>query len=126
MEQVTRIKATPAAMELIADLRARFGELVFHQSGGCCDGSSPMCFEQGDFKTGYNDIGLGHIDGIEFWMSGDQFEYWQHTELTLDVVAGRGSSFSIEIPTEKRFMIRSRIFTDEESERLEPVFRRED
>jgi len=85
-----------------------------------------MCFQKGDFKIGYSDVGLGHIEDIEFWMSKDQFEYWQHTELTLDVVKGRGSSFSIEIPTGYRFLIRSRLYSDEEIKQLEPVFFKED
>lgn len=121
-----RVLATEAALELINALKDQFGELVFHQSGGCCDGSSPMCFQKGDFKIGYSDVGLGLIDGCEFWMSKDQFEYWKHTQITLDVVNGRGSSFSIEIPTGKRFMIRSVLFTEEEIRQLEPLFYKED
>ncbi|RKR83663.1 hypothetical protein BDD43_3877 [Mucilaginibacter gracilis] len=116
-----RVLVTPAASGLIAQLKSRFGSLMFHQSGGCCDGSSPMCFEKGDFILGGSDVKLGNVDGCEFWMSKDQFEYWQHTQLTLDIVQGRGSSFSIEIPTGFRFMIRSRIFTDDEMNDLEPV-----
>lgn len=118
---VQRILITLAASGLIADLKKRFGELMFHQSGGCCDGSSPMCFEKGDFKLGGSDVKLGDIDGCEFWMAKDQFEYWQHTQLTLDIVKGRGSSFSIEIPTGYRFMIHSRLFTDDELADLQPV-----
>ncbi len=116
-----RIAATPEATELINDLRQRHGELMFHQSGGCCDGSQPMCFEKGDFKVGESDVYLGDIDGCAFFMSRDQFEYWQHTHLTLDVTKGRGSSFSLEIPLGVRFMIRSQLFKDDELERLEPV-----
>lgn len=123
---IQRVLATEAALELINALKDQFGELVFHQSGGCCDGSSPMCFQKGDFKIGYSDVGLGLIDGCEFWMSKDQFEYWKHTQITLDVVNGRGSSFSIEIPTGKRFMIRSVLFTEEEIRQLEPLFYKED
>ncbi len=123
---IQRVLATVAALELINALKDQFGELVFHQSGGCCDGSSPMCFQKGDFKIGYSDVGLGLIDGCEFWMSKDQFEYWKHTQITLDVVNGRGSSFSIEIPTGKRFMIRSVLFTEEEIRQLEPLFYKED
>lgn len=122
MEKTKRILATDAALELIGELESKFGELLFHQSGGCCDGSSPMCFQKGDFRIGYSDVGLGHVAGYEFWMSKDQFEYWQHTQLTLDVIPGRGSSFSIEIPTGKRFLIRSRMFTELESNNLEPLF----
>jgi uncharacterized protein len=123
---IARIAATTAAIHLINDLRARFGPLVFHQSGGCCDGSSPMCFEKGDFRIGSSDVCLGLVDGIEFWMSKDQFVYWQYTHLTLDVVPGRGSSFSIEIPTGFRFIIRSRVFTGEELANLEPVHFKDD
>ncbi|OOQ62047.1 DUF779 domain-containing protein [Mucilaginibacter pedocola] len=118
---VKRVLVSPEASTLIAELKTRFGELMFHQSGGCCDGSSPMCFEKGDFKLGGADVKLGEIDGCEFWMSKDQFEYWQHTQLTVTIVKGRGSSFSIEIPTGYRFMIQSRMFTDDELADLEPV-----
>jgi uncharacterized protein len=122
MENVKRILATDLALELIAKLQREFGELMFHQSGGCCDGSSPMCFQKGDFKIGSSDVRLGQINDIEFWMSKDQFEYWQYTQLTLDVVKGRGSSFSIEIPSGNRFIIRSRIFNDQELKHLEQLF----
>lgn len=117
-----RVLATPAAIRLIRELKAEFGELLFHQSGGCCDGSSPMCFQKGDFRIGSSDVGLGDVDGVPFWMSKDQFEYWQHTQLTLDVVEGRGASFSLEIPRGKRFMIRSRLFTEEEANDREELF----
>jgi uncharacterized protein (DUF779 family) len=122
MKSIKRILVTEAGIELIKQLQLKFGELLFHQSGGCCDGSSPMCFEKNDFKMGGSDVGLGTIEGCEFWMSKDQFEYWKHTQLTLDVVKGRGSSFSIEIPTGNRFMIRSRMFNDDELKNLEPLF----
>jgi len=121
METVKRILVTQEALALVEELKHEFGDLVFHQSGGCCDGSSPMCFQLGDFKTGYSDVRLGFVAGFEFWMSKDQFKYWKHTQLTLDVVPGRGSSFSIEIPKGKRFLIRSRLFTDEEANRLDPL-----
>jgi len=116
-----RIAATREAIDLINNLRNRHGELMFHQSGGCCDGSQPMCFEKGDFKVGESDVYLGDIDGCAFFMSRDQFEYWQHTHLTLDVTKGRGSSFSLEIPLGVRFMIRSRLFGEDELQGLEPV-----
>jgi len=121
MENITRIAATLTAIDLIKQLRAAHGDLMFHQSGGCCDGSQPMCFEKGDFKVGGCDVYLGDIDGCAFFMGRDQFEYWQHTHLTLDVTKGRGSSFSLEIPLGLRFMIRSRLFSDEEAELLVPV-----
>lgn len=106
---------------MIASLKAVHGELMFHQSGGCCDGSQPMCFVKGEFRLGYSDVCLGEVDGCEFWMSRDQFEYWQHTHLTLNVVEGRGASFSLEIPTGKRFVTESRLFTASEAENLVPV-----
>lgn len=112
--QIQRILATDKALELIEKLQIQFGQLMFHQSGGCCDGSSPMCFVKGDFKVGNSDVCLGEIAGCRFFMSADQFEYWKHTQLTLDVTPGRGSSFSLEIPLGVRFYIHSRIFTDEE------------
>lgn len=121
MQQIPRVKATAAAQDLIHILRKKHGPLMFHQSGGCCDGSQPMCFEKGDFRVGSSDVCLGEIDDCEFWMAKDQFEYWQYSELTLDVTKGRGSSFSLEIPLGFRFMIRSRIFTDEELAHLTPL-----
>ena len=121
MIMTKRVSITPAAEKVINDLRGRFGELMFHQSGGCCDGSSPMCFEKGEFKIGSSDVKIGEIYGCEFFMSIDQFEYWKHTHLTLDVTPGRGSSFSLEIPMGIRFIIRSRLFTDDELNDLEPV-----
>jgi uncharacterized protein (DUF779 family) len=118
---IKRVLVDPEASALIAQLKEHFGDLMFHQSGGCCDGSSPMCFEKGEFKLGGSDVKLGEIDGCEFWMSKDQFEYWQHTQLTIGITKGRGSSFSIEIPTGFRFMIHSRLFGDDELGELEPV-----
>lgn len=117
--EVKKILITEAAIDVIDQLKDRFGPLMFHQSGGCCDGSSPMCFEDGDFKIGDSDILLGHIYGCPFYMSKDQYEYWKHTQLTLDVTPGRGSSFSLEIPMGVRFLIRSRLFTMEELETLQ-------
>lgn len=119
MEEVERIGVTQEALEVIDQLRNRFGPLMFHQSGGCCDGSSPMCFEDGDFKVGESDVKLGEVDGCPFYMSRDQYEYWKHTHLTLDVTKGRGSSFSLEIPMGIRFIIRSRLFTEEEMKILQ-------
>lgn len=126
METINRINATENAFALIRRLKQEHGELVFHQSGGCCDGSSPMCFPKGEFLIGYSDVCLGEVDGVEFWMSQDQFEYWKHTHLTLEVVPGRGSSFSLEIPLGKRFIIQSRLFTEAEFASLAPVRYRED
>lgn len=118
---VKRVLITQEAIALVNKLKSQFGPLMFHQSGGCCDGSTPMCFEKGDFKIGGSDVKLGTIEDCEFWMSRDQFEYWEHTQLTVDVTAGRGSSFSIEIPSGMRFLIRSRIFDEAELKDLEPV-----
>jgi uncharacterized protein (DUF779 family) len=121
MEYVKRVTMTLAAEQLVQQLREKHGELMFHQSGGCCDGSQPMCFEKGDFIIGSSDVCLGMVAGCEFWMSKDQFEYWQYTQLTIDVTPGRGSSFSIEIPLGVRFVTQSRMFTNEELQVLEPV-----
>ena len=92
---------------------------MFHQSGGCCDGSAPMCYPRGEFLIGDQDVLLGEIGGQPFYMGAAQFEYWRHTHLTIDVVPGRGAGFSLEAPTGNRFMIRSRLFTDAETLRLE-------
>jgi len=114
MEKLSRVAASPKAIEVIHTLKKRFGPLMFHQSGGCCDGSQPMCFEAGDFKTGESDVLLGYIEDCPFYMNRDQFEYWKHTHLTLDITEGRGSSFSLEIPMGLRFIIKSRLLTEEE------------
>ncbi len=116
-----RVLISDEAQKVLAQLKDRFGPLMFHQSGGCCDGSQPMCFEQGDFKLGQSDVCLGEIAGCEFWMSKDQQEYWQYTQLTIDIVPGRGSSFSLEIPMGLRFITKSRLFTDEERMDLVPL-----
>ncbi|MET3804305.1 uncharacterized protein (DUF779 family) [Nakamurella sp. UYEF19] len=119
--QQTRIGLTEAAARLLLKMTDRHGPLMFHQSGGCCDGSSPMCYPDGDFLTGDADIHLGDlpVPGLErpvpFWMSVAQYEYWKHTYLTVDVVPGRGSGFSVEAPEGVRFMIRSRLMTDDEA-----------
>ncbi len=112
--EIQQVLATGAALELINKLKGRHGDLMFHQSGGCCDGSSPMCYPRGEFLLGDNDVRLGEIGGAPFYMSRSQFEYWKHTQLTVDVVPGRGGMFSLEGPEGLRFFIRSRIFTDDE------------
>jgi uncharacterized protein len=122
METVPRITATLDALDLIDELIAIHGPLMFHQSGGCCDGSQPMCFAKGEFRVGYSDVCLGLVAGIEFWMSKDQFEYWKHTQLILDVTPGRGSSFSLEIPLGKRFFVRGRVYEAQELARLAEVY----
>lgn len=115
----SRVDVTPAAADLIRSLRGRHGPLMFHQSGGCCDGSAPMCYPAGEFRTGGSDTHLGDlvVDGepVPVWMSAKQFAYWRHTHLTIDVVPGRGGGFSLEAPLGVRFLIRSRLLTDEES-----------
>jgi uncharacterized protein (DUF779 family) len=118
MKNIPRVKVTDAAKKVINELRSKHGELMFHQSGGCCDGSSPMCYEDGDFLVGSADVWLGEIDGCDFYMAKDQFEYWKHTELTIDITEGRGASFSLEIPMGIRFVTKSRVFSLEETENL--------
>lgn len=118
---LTRVDVTDAAADMLRHLATSYGQLMFHQSGGCCDGSSPMCYPVGMFRVGASDILLGtlHVDGtypIEVYMSRSQFEYWKYTFLTIDLVDGRGSGFSIEAPEGKRFMIRSRLLDDSELE----------
>ena len=109
-----RVQVTPQAIAIIEKLRARHGDLLFHQSGGCCDGSTPMCYPLGEFRVGAQDVLLGEIDGCPFYIGAAQFEYWQHTQLTIDVVPGRGGGFSLEAPHGVRFLTRSRVFTDAE------------
>ena len=111
---VSRVEATEAARSFIAEIKADHGEIMFHQSGGCCDGSSPMCYPKGEFRVGSHDVNLGSIDGVEVWISGPQFETWKHTQLILDVVPGRGGMFSLDNGRERRFLVRSRVFTDDE------------
>ena len=121
MARVTRVSATAAALQLIERLQAKHGALLFHQSGGCCDGSSPMCFPRGEFRIGDADILLGQIGGQPFYMSKAQFDYWMHTHLIIDVVPGRGGMFSLEGPEGLRFLTRSRLYTDEEWAQLDPA-----
>lgn len=116
MKTLSKISCTEKAFELIETLKEKHGKLMFHQSGGCCDGSSPMCFEDGDFLISDADVLLGEVAGCSFYMSQDQYEYWKHTHLTLDVTEGRGSSFSLEIPMGVRFYIKYRLLTQEELE----------
>lgn len=118
MTPVSRVLATDAALALIDRLKAKHGPLMFHQSGGCCDGSSPMCYPEGDLLIGDSDVCLGEIGGCPFYMSATQFEYWKHTQLTIDVVPGRGGMFSLEGPEGLRFLTRSRLFTDAEGAAL--------
>ena len=118
---VPRVIANEAARAVIRQLIAQHGPLLFHQSGGCCDGSSPMCFTVGELLIGDNDVWLGQVEGCDLYMSAFQFDYWKHTQLELDVVRGRGASFSLEIPLGLRFVIKSRLYTTDEETRLSPV-----
>ena len=119
MTTVPRVLATDAALDLIVRLQAKHGSLMFHQSGGCCDGSSPMCYPEGELLIGDSDVRLGEIGGCPFYMSAAQFEYWKHTQLTIDVVPGRGGMLSLEGPEGLRFLTRSRLFTDDEQAALD-------
>jgi uncharacterized protein (DUF779 family) len=112
---VDRVQVTPAAVTVIEKLQALHGPLLFHQSGGCCDGSSPMCYPRHEFRTGAQDIYLGSIAGTPFYIGAAQFEYWRHTQLIIDVVKGRGGGFSLEAPEGVRFLTRSRVFSDDEA-----------
>jgi uncharacterized protein (DUF779 family) len=119
---IERVKVTEAAVELIRKLRAAHGPLLFHQSGGCCDGSAPMCYPAGEFLIGQNDVRLGEVEGTPVYIGGKQFELWKHTQLVIDAVPGRGAGFSLEAPEGYRFLTRSRVFTDEEvAELADPV-----
>ncbi|HMN84043.1 MAG TPA: DUF779 domain-containing protein [Burkholderiaceae bacterium] len=112
--EATRVSATPATLELLDRLIAKHGPLLFHQSGGCCDGSAPMCYPRGEFIVGDRDVRLGFIGDTPFYIGADQFEYWEHTHLIIDVVDGRGGMFSVEGPEGKRFLTRSRLYSDDE------------
>ena len=119
MAEVARVSATEAALELISRLQQKHGPVMFHQSGGCCDGSSPMCYPRGEFLVGDSDVLLATLGGeTPFYMSRSQFEYWKHTQIILDVVPGRGGMFSLEGPEGVRFLVRSRVFTNEEIDTL--------
>lgn len=109
-----KVLATDQALQLIAKLTAKHGPLMFHQSGGCCDGSSPMCYPHGEMIIGESDVLLGEIGGAPFYMSASQYEYWKHTQLIIDVVQGRGGMFSLENPEGVRFLTRSRVFDEGE------------
>ena len=114
-KHIMEVSATDAALSLINDLKQKYGnELIFHQSGGCCDGSAPMCYTKGEFYLGNADVEIGTVRNTSFYMSAEQFAYWEHTHITLDAIKGTGGQFSLERPTGLRFLIRSRIYTDEE------------
>jgi uncharacterized protein (DUF779 family) len=118
-----RVVATDAALAFIDELRSRHGPLMFHQSGGCCDGSAPMCYPLGEFMVGGSDILLGDIGDSPFYMGADQFAYWEHTQLIIDVVPGRGGAFSLDSAEGRRFLTRSRLYDDEEWRNVAPVTR---
>jgi uncharacterized protein (DUF779 family) len=115
---VERVEITDKAATIVARLKAQHGALMFHQSGGCCDGSAPMCYPAGEFRVGPQDVLLGEIADCKFYIGANQFEYWRHTQLIIDVVPGRGSGFSVEAPEGVRFLTRSRVFTDAEAAEL--------
>lgn len=115
---VNRVEITDKAAQVVGTLKAQHGALLFHQSGGCCDGSAPMCYPANEFRVGPQDVLLGEIAGCNFYIGAAQFEYWQHTQLIIDVVPGRGSGFSLEAPEGVRFLTRSRVFTDDEVNEL--------
>ncbi|MRX11759.1 DUF779 domain-containing protein [Pseudoduganella sp. FT25W] len=118
---IARVTATSAALDMIAALRDRHGPLMFFQSGGCCDGSTPMCYPAGEFSISDTDVYLGNLDGTPFYMGREQFEYWEHTQLIIDVVEGNGGMFSLDNGTGRRFLTRSRLFSDEELAMLQPA-----
>ncbi|EMR06792.1 hypothetical protein C772_01320 [Bhargavaea cecembensis DSE10] len=115
---VERVTATDEAIGLIRKLQEKHGPVMFHQSGGCCDGSSPMCYPEGDLMIGSQDVLLGEIAGAKFYMNKNQYDYWKHTQVIIDVVDGRGGMFSLEGVEGKRFLSRSRAFTKDETEAL--------
>ncbi len=121
-DPVAGVVITAPAAELLARLQERHGPVMFHQSGGCCDGSSPMCYPSGDFLVGDRDVLLGILDvdveGVPVWISGPQYQVWKHTQLVIDVVPGRGGGFSLEAPEGMRFLSRGRVFTDDEQAKL--------
>lgn len=121
MNELRRVDITDEAAALVARLVDQHGPLLFHQSGGCCDGSSPMCYPRNEFRIGERDVYLGEVAGTPFYMGADQFEYWSHTHLLVDVVPGRGGGFSLEAPEGLRFLIRSTVFTDDEMATLAPI-----
>ena len=116
---IERVTATPAALDMLATLRQKHGPLMFFQSGGCCDGSAPMCYAAGEFDISDSDVYLGNLNGTPFYMGLEQFAYWEHTQLIIDVVDGNGGMFSLDNGTGRRFLTRSRMFTDAELAQLQ-------
>ncbi len=121
---VSRLSATRKALNLISELKETHGDLMFYQAGGCCEGTQPQCFEKGGFYLRMNDVLIGSIDGCEFWVDRDLFEYWKYSHFTLDVLEGFGpGGFSLEPSLGKTFKIIYRLFTEEELKKLEPIER---
>ena len=124
MSKIKRLEATEKAIELIQMLQEKFGDLMFYQAGGCCEGTQPQCFEKGGFYLRYEDVCIGTVNGFEFWVDKDLFEYWKHAHFTLDVTDAIGAGgFSLETPYGKTFVVKYRLFTEEESLNLEEVKR---
>ena len=122
MDKIKRLDATEKALDLIQMLQEKFGDLMFYQAGGCCEGTQPQCFEKGGYYLRYEDVCIGTINGYEFWLDKDLFEYWKHVHFTLDVTDGIGAGgFSLETPYGKTFKVNYRLFTEEESANLEDV-----
>jgi uncharacterized protein (DUF779 family) len=109
-----RVVFTPVAAALARSLKAAHGPVIFHLSGGCCEGSAPMCFRRGDFRIGAQDVRLGSVEDCPFYVSAAQFDYWANCQRTIDVTTGGGDSFSLEAADGQRFIVRSRLFTDAE------------
>ena len=118
---LSRVLATPDAIAFLIKLQEKYGALLFFQSGGCCDGSAPLCYAQNDFQISDHDVLLGEINGAPFYMSPEQFEYWKHTQLIIDLIDGMGGMFSLDNGTGKRFLTRSRLFTDTEYAQLKAI-----
>jgi len=112
--EIARVMATPAAIEFLNEIRGEHPDILFHQSGGCCDGSSPMCYPANEYRVGERDVCLGQVDGVPVYISEGQFEAWKHTQLIIDVVPGRGGMFSLDNGRERRFLTRSRVFSEDE------------
>lgn len=112
--EIARVTATPAAIEFLNEIRGEHPDILFHQSGGCCDGSSPMCYPANEYRVGERDVCLGQVDGVPVYISESQFEAWKHTQLIIDVVPGRGGMFSLDNGRERRFLTRSRVFSEDE------------
>ncbi|MDH0660445.1 DUF779 domain-containing protein [Empedobacter sp. GD03865] len=122
MKSINRISASDKAKKLLVELKAKHGDLMLYQAGGCCEGTQPQCFRKGEFYLRYKDVCIGEIDGVEFWIDKDLFEYWKHAHFELDVIDAIGAGgFSLEVPLGKTFKVNYRIFSPDELEKLQPV-----